>query len=195
MTPSSKNHELTLNSCEAKIEYDKDLFNRLYKFMKKHGWIKQDLPTGEQVIEFHKMVCLDNPEWPSDETYVQIYNQLFIRFNNEDEKSISMFMYLISNLDQETRMKKKKAMEKQVLKQSIPEVNSTGQPTGRIENWDPKYLKQQFNVICMMYDEAMVLKRIKSDSATYTKAIYNELIKRGLIEPMVVEEKEPEKVI
>lgn len=192
MIATTKNHEQALNGADAKIEYDRDLFNRLYRFMKRNGWIKEDLPFGEQVIEFHKMVCLNNPEWPSTESYINMYNKLMIRFDKEDEKTISNFMYKISNINDETDNARKEAIKKQKL-QTIKQAKPTSiNPKGPIHKWDERDLMQQFSAIKIVYDESTILKKIQSDSNTYTKQIYNELVKRGLIEPIT--KKEPAQV-
>lgn len=168
MIPKRKNGELELIDLGAKYEYDRELFNALYVFLKDTGLLTDPEDRKKAVIDFHQKVCLENEAFPGHVPYKSVYYPFLSSCLNRDTvpESIEEVVDWFSRW---------------VPLQDFPEPprNEDDETKGPMSNWTDYALKSQWEKVKSMYPEEN-LRRFVGMKTTFAGRLLQEIERRGI---------------
>lgn len=193
MIAKSKGHEKELLDIDAKYEHDTNLMNNIYLFLKDMRLLKKNEDRKDQVMAFHKMLCLENDKFPDRVKYVDVYPGFlsFILKTDPDVKDTHE-VKLIFNQYYAPKIREPEKKEYDHSESRFMPKISKADPeyvSGSIDGWPDEVLKHQYilmrNLLREEFNKKLDLK------GSYTYKIVTEMKERGLLEDEVPSEDVP----
>lgn len=172
MKAINKVHELALRSEDVKIEYDREVMNEVYLFIKRYKIFEQIGESVTRVLHFHEKFCIENGEFPKEKAYDELYPE-FIEYVRGLKTPPVTYDDLCDML-RDWKGKHCTETEIEADWQEPPRL-SYGSP----DNYSDDDLIHYYRLINAMYSPEKI-QTLLSLKRTFIRKVYDEITKRGL---------------